>query len=70
MIRAIWMGEREATVANISECRDALVRMRQIAHAAGISAAHDDELEGLQQRIADAHEKLKVIQGWADLDSI
>ena len=67
VIRAIWMGEREATVANISECRDALVRMRQIAHAAGLSAARDDDLGGLQRRIADAHDQLKVIQGWADL---
>lgn len=68
VIRAIWTGEREATVPTISECRDALVRMRQIAHAAAVSAPRDAALEVLQQRIADAHEKLKVIQGWAELD--
>ncbi len=69
VIGATWAGEREATVANIAECRDALVRMRQIAHAAGVSASiSGDVLQSLQRRIADAHDKLKVILGWAELE--
>lgn len=68
VIQTTWSGEREANISNIAECRDALVRMRQIAHAARVAAAPDDAFQALQQRIADAHDKLKVIQGWAELD--
>jgi len=70
VIRATWAGERDATVTNIAECRDALVRMRQIAHAFRVSGASGDELEQLHlaDRITDGHDKLKVILGWAELD--
>ena len=68
VIHSTWAGSREATVSNISECRDALVRMRQIAHAVSVSRADGDTLEDLQRRIVDAHDKLKVIQSWAELE--
>ncbi|SIT51752.1 Transcriptional repressor protein KorC (modular protein) [Paraburkholderia piptadeniae] len=68
VIHATWAGELEATVTHIAECRDALVRMRQIAHAIAVSASHGDELETLHKRIANAYDQLKVILGWAELD--
>ncbi|WP_158244296.1 hypothetical protein [Trinickia dabaoshanensis] len=68
VIHSTWAGSREATVSNISECRDALVRMRQIAHAVSVSGAEGHALEDLQRRIVDAHDELKVIQSWAELE--
>lgn len=67
IIRATWAGEREASVANIAACRDALVRMRQVVHAASVSAIETDVVRDLQQRIADTQDKLKVIMSWADV---
>lgn len=68
IITETWAGSREASVSNISDCRDALVRMRQVAHAAGVSGTSGDALQGLHQRIDAARDKLKVILGWAELE--
>lgn len=68
IIGETWAGSREATISNIAECRDALVRMRQIAHAAGVSRMSDDALAGLHKRIAEAHDQLKVVLSWTELE--
>ncbi|WP_409518814.1 hypothetical protein [Paraburkholderia sp. LEh10] len=66
-IESIWSGKVPASVGSIAECRDALIRIRQAEHAVTmLGKAHNIPTQ-LKQRIAEAQEKLKVINAWTDL---
>jgi hypothetical protein len=67
---SLFNGSREASLANIEECRNALVRMRQIAHvlthfpdAGGSGQA---VIEFVQHALSTAEEQMQVIALWGE----
>ncbi len=68
VIERVWTSQDIASLASIDECRDALVRMKQAQHTLSMrEGTSADERALLDERLAVAQTKVKVMSGWADL---